>query len=85
MADATDPRTPGHRKDDTSASSASQAPETRKGAEEPPLYSDTRLIPGGAHGSGADVGMSGMHREDLPSRAMKPEERHNEDAPSGNR
>ena len=52
----------GNRKD-TAEHSASKAPETRQEAEEANGPSDTRLIPGGAHGSAFDVGMSGMDRD----------------------
>ena len=41
--------------------SSTQAPETQKEAEEQhPFPSDTRLVPGGAHGSHADPGMSSL-------------------------
>jgi hypothetical protein len=36
------------KKADTSEYSSSKAPETRREAEEPEAFSDTRLIPGGA-------------------------------------
>lgn len=75
MADSNDPQNPSPRKDDTAEYSASKAPETRQHAEERDAHVDPRLIPGGAHGSHADVGMSGMDRETVPSRALKPEER----------
>ena len=45
---------------DTAEYSGSKAPETRREAEEANGPSDTRLIPGGAHGSAFDVGMSGI-------------------------
>lgn len=50
------------RRKDTTEYSGSKAPETRREAEEQNGPSDTRLIPGGAHGSSADVGMSGLDR-----------------------
>ena len=63
--------------------SASKAPETQQattGRENPP---DPRLIPGGAHGSAADVGMSGMDRKDVPSGAVKPDQLNVQDSPDG--
>ena len=48
---------------DTAEYSGSQAPETRQEAEERDGFSDERLRPGGARGSRADVGMSGLDRD----------------------
>lgn len=48
---------------DTTEYSGSKAPETRREAEEETGPSDHRLLPGGAHGAKADVGMSGMDRD----------------------
>jgi hypothetical protein len=48
---------------DTTEYSGSQAPETRREADERNGPSDTRLQPGGARGSSADVGMSGLDRD----------------------
>lgn len=59
MAKPDEPQTPPPHKVDTTAYSASQAPETRKEAEEDTPFSDWRLIPGGPRGSHADVGMPG--------------------------
>lgn len=53
-------------KKDTSAYSASKAPEVRKEAVEPRGFSDERLRPGGPHGSPADLGMSGIDRDKTP-------------------
>lgn len=51
--------------------SSTQAPETRKEAEEQhPHPSDDRLIPGGARGASADTGMESLDRDAVPSRAI---------------
>jgi hypothetical protein len=63
--------------------SASKAPETQQAAIGRVSPPDTRLIPGGAHGSAADVGMSGMNREDVPSGAAKPDQLNAQDSPDG--
>ena len=54
---------------DTAEYSASKAPETRKEAEEQETTVDTRLIPGGAHGTPFLQGVAGLNREDVPSEA----------------
>ena len=49
---------------DTPDYSSTQAPETRKEAEEKhPHPDDTRLQPGGAHGATHDPGMSSLDRD----------------------
>jgi hypothetical protein len=58
--------------DDTSEYSASKAPETKREAEERETTTDTRLLPGGARGAHADVGMSAMDHADVPSEALRP-------------
>ena len=70
-------------KGDTTDYSASKAPETRSEAEEHETTPDARLIPGGAQGTPADVGMSSMDREDVPSRAAKPDQLKTGDSPKG--
>ena len=45
---------------DTAEYSASKAPETKKQAEERETTPDSRLIPGGAHGSPTAQGMAGL-------------------------
>lgn len=45
---------------DTSEHSATKAPETRKHAEEKESVHDSRLIPGGAHGTPTPQGMAGL-------------------------
>lgn len=45
--------------------SSTKAPETPQAPEEV-HPSDPRLIPGGAHGSAVDTGMSSLVEEDLP-------------------
>jgi hypothetical protein len=57
---------------DTTAYSASKAPETQREAEEKEPVRDFRLIPGGRHGSEAAIGMSGMDRADVPSEGIDP-------------
>lgn len=53
---------------DTPDYSSTQAPETRKEAEEKhPHPDDTRLQPGGAHGTKHDPGMSSLDRSETPS------------------
>jgi hypothetical protein len=54
---------------DTAEYSASQAPETRKEAEEQETTVDARLIPGGAHGTPSLQGIAGLDREEVPSEA----------------
>jgi hypothetical protein len=66
-------------KDKTSEQSASKALDAT-GREPAP---DSRLMPGGAHGSTADVGMSGMDRKDVPSGAAKPDQLNAQDSPDG--
>jgi hypothetical protein len=70
-------------KDEASEYSASKAPETRRAVVGRVSPEDPRLIPGGAHGSAADVGMSGMNREDVPSGAAKPDQLNVQDSPDG--
>jgi hypothetical protein len=78
-----DPKPKPGGKEDTSDYSASKAPETRREAEERETTPDDRLMPGGAQGSAADAGMSGMDRKDVPSGAAKPEELRAGDSPDG--
>jgi hypothetical protein len=49
--------------------SATKAPENEPHVTSTETTSDKKLKPGGAHGTPADVGMSGLHREDVPSMA----------------
>lgn len=46
--------------DDSTEYAPSKAPDTRQHAEERVTVIDDRLLPGGAHGAAADVGMSGI-------------------------
>lgn len=67
MADDTT-RTPKRGPSDATDYSSTQAPETRKEAEERhPDHEDMRLHPGGAHGAKADPGMSSLYREEALS------------------
>ena len=52
-------------KNDTGAYAPTKAPETKEHAEEKQSQPDTRLIPGGAHGSAKPTGMEGLERGDL--------------------
>jgi hypothetical protein len=65
---------PDSSKTDTTDYSASRAPENRPSVESRATSGDRRLIPGGAMGSPAEVGMSGMDREQVPSKALRPDE-----------
>ena len=60
---------------DTSEYAPTKAPDTERHATEEETQSDHRLIPGGKHGARAEVGMSAMDRESVPSRAEKPVQR----------
>ncbi len=54
--------------------SATKAPENREHVESTAPVRDARQKPGGANGTPADVGMSGLHRRDVPSMANDPDE-----------
>ena len=54
---------------DTAEYSATKAPDTRKHAEERETVDDSRLVPGGAHGTPSPQGMAALDREDVPSEA----------------
>ena len=60
--------------DDTGAYAPAKAPETKDHAEEKKSQPDTRLHPGGAHGSPMPSGMEGLDRGDVPSEALRPEQ-----------
>jgi hypothetical protein len=81
VADQKAEQAPGGKKD-TAEYSASKAPETQAEAKRP-SFSDWRLIPGGAQGAGANIGVSGLRRESVPSRAMKPAQLDMTDSPQG--
>ena len=61
-------------KHDTSAYAPTKAPETSKHAEERETQPDARLIPGGAHGSPAAIGMDALDRDQVPSEATRSEQ-----------
>lgn len=63
-------------RDGTGEYSASKAPETAHEAEGESARGDSRLLPGGEHGSRADIGMSAMDRADVPSGAEDPGQMH---------
>ena len=54
---------------DTSDYSATLAPENRQHVISRAMAANPSLIPGGPHGAPVDVGMSGLHGEDVPSQA----------------
>ena len=64
-----------NRKDDTSEYAPSKAPDTREHAEEAATERDNRLMPGGAHGTDADPGMSSLDRDEVPSGARADEKK----------
>jgi hypothetical protein len=49
--------------------SASKTPEPQNAAEQHELSGDSRLHPGGAHGSPTDPGMSSLDRDQQPAGA----------------
>jgi hypothetical protein len=57
----------------TSDYSATSAPENREHVTSRATTADPSLIPGGPHGAPVDVGMSELHREDVPSQADEAE------------
>jgi hypothetical protein len=59
---------------DTTDYSATKAPENREHVESTAPVRDSRQKPGGAHGTPADVGMSALHRKDVPSMAKDQDE-----------
>lgn len=59
---------------DTTDYSATKAPENREHVESTAPVRDSRQKPGGAHGTPADVGMSALHRKDVPSMAKDEDE-----------
>ena len=54
---------------ETSDYSATIAPENRTHVTAEARAAGATLKPGGAHGAPVDVGMSELHREDIPSQA----------------
>ena len=69
---ANDTKEPRRGPSDATDYSSTKAPETAQ-APEDVHPSDSRLNPGGAHGSAADPGMSSLHEEDM---AEDPHQRH---------
>ena len=59
-------------KTETSDYSATKAPENREHVESEAAPTSSTLTPGGARGAAADVGMSGVDRNTIPSRAVDP-------------
>jgi hypothetical protein len=72
---ASDTNQPRRGPSDATDYSSTQAPETAKAAEghEAP-GGDSRLWPGGAHGTAVDPGMSSLDRDAVPSGAVRPGE-----------
>ena len=63
--------------------SATRAPENSEHVESTAAVRDVRQTPGGAHGTPADVGMSGLHRRDVPSMITGDDEIEQSDSPTG--
>jgi hypothetical protein len=61
-------------KNDTGAYAPTKAPETREHAEEKKTEPDSRLKPGGAHGSPVPTGMDALDRDQVPNNATKSEQ-----------
>jgi hypothetical protein len=61
-------------KNDTGAYAPTKAPDTREHAEEKKSQRDSRLTPGGKHGSPASTGMDALDRDEVPSRATRSEQ-----------
>ena len=59
---------------ETTDYSATKAPENREHVESTAPVRDSRQKPGGANGTPADVGMSALHRRDVPSMANDQDE-----------
>ena len=57
---------------ETSDYSATKAPENREHVESEAAPTASTLKPGGSHGAAADVGMSGIDLNSIPSRAVDP-------------
>ena len=68
---------------DTAGYSATKAPENREHVESTAPVRDFRQTPGGEHGTAADVGMSGLHRRDVPSMVTGDDEVDESDSPTG--
>lgn len=69
--------------DKTTDYSASKAPETKAEAEEKVSTPDMRLIPGGSHGAHADIGISAMEHDEVPSGALSTGQARYGDSPGG--
>jgi hypothetical protein len=61
--------------------SASQAPETQQEAQDRSGGTDSRLMPGGARGSAAEIGLTAMDEGNVPSKAQKPAQLDVKDSP----
>jgi hypothetical protein len=61
-------------KTDTGEYAPTKAPETREHAEEKATQPDSRLKPGGAHGSPVTIGMDALDRDQVPNNATKSEQ-----------
>lgn len=63
--------------------SASKAPETHAEADEQVTVADPRLMPGGGRRARAEIGMSAMDREQVPSDARSSGQTRYGDSPGG--
>jgi hypothetical protein len=70
-------------RNDTADYSATKAPENREHVESTAPVQDFRQKPGGAHGTPAEVGMSGLHRRDVPSMITGDDEVDESASPTG--
>jgi len=70
---------------ETSDDSATIAPENSRNVTAEARAGGATLKPGGAHGAPVDVGMSELHREDIPSQADDLDRSHTGDRPAGER
>jgi len=75
MTDSTNDHSPGA----TGDYSATKAPENHKHVTSAEPVPDPRLKPGGARGVPADVGMSGLPQEPLPTVAENSDTRNDDD------
>jgi hypothetical protein len=68
---------------DTTDYSATKAPENREHVESTAPVRDSRQKPEGANGTRADLGMSGLHRRDVPAMANGVDQDEQSASPTG--
>jgi hypothetical protein len=64
--------TPNVAADDKTGDPPSKAPEINLESQDTEPAPDSRMMPGGSHGAGAEIGMSALDREQVPSGANPP-------------